>query len=151
MIHYTRLEDYIRDLYINLSINCPEQLGVESLAKALNLKIYYADANMRFNDTIVLKKTSIQQEWQSFGHEVGHYLLHVGNQLVMHYLFNELQENQANYFAYHFCIPTFMLSDSRVKNVYEVMNLFNVEFEFAQRRLSMYQSKFIYEVTDHAL
>lgn len=86
-----------------------------------------------------------QQQWQKFGHEVCHYLIHCGQQLNMYYLFRDLQENQANYFAYHFCIPTFMLEDLKEVTVYEVMNLFNVEYEFAFKRLEMYERKIIHE------
>ncbi|HLR71553.1 MAG TPA: ImmA/IrrE family metallo-endopeptidase [Pseudogracilibacillus sp.] len=75
-----------------------------------------------------------------FGHEVCHYLRHCGNQLKMHPLFLQLQESQANHFAYHFCVPTFMLQQLREVTIYDVMELFNVEFDFALRRLEMYRN-----------
>lgn len=62
----------------------------------------------------------------------------------MHRLFIDLQEYQAAYFAYHFSIPTFMLEDLKEVSACEIMNLFNVEEEFALRRLEMYQNK-VYE------
>ncbi|MFE0508100.1 ImmA/IrrE family metallo-endopeptidase [Peribacillus butanolivorans] len=41
---------------------------------------------------------------QEFAHELCHILRHDGNQIYMPKMFIKLQENQANYFTYHFCI-----------------------------------------------
>ncbi|MBP1948481.1 Zn-dependent peptidase ImmA (M78 family) [Virgibacillus litoralis] len=130
-------------MYRHLKIQSPQELGIDVIARKLNLNVLYGGVSLRFGNDFVIKKSTKQKEWQLFGHEVGHYLRHYGNHLVMHYLFMDLQELQANHFAYHFCIPTFMLQDLYDLNVYQVMNLFNVEYEFAQTRLSMYQNKLI--------
>ncbi len=51
-----------------------------------------------------------------------------------------------------FCAPLLITSNgtyvSYVKGVtvYDVMNLFNVEFDFALRRLEMYKSKILSEI-----
>ena len=58
--------------------------------------------------------------------------------------FINLQEWQAKQFAYHFCVPTFMLDDLEEVTVYEIMNQFNVDEEFAVRRLEMYQNKILF-------
>ncbi|MDY0394741.1 ImmA/IrrE family metallo-endopeptidase [Virgibacillus halophilus] len=81
-----------------------------------------------------------KKEWQEFGHELAHHLRHCGQQLNMHPLFRQLQEYQATYFAYHFCVPTFMLQQLIGISVKQIMNLFNVEYEFAVRRLEIYQN-----------
>lgn len=140
---YTHLEDYIAELYGNMSISHPDQLNISSLSKRLRVNIYYSSASFRIGNNIVIKRSNKRREWQEFGHEVCHYLVHPGNQLKMHFLFRDLQEYQANYFAYHFCVPTFMLEDVNDLSVYKIMNLFNVEYEFALRRLEMYERKIL--------
>jgi len=143
IINYSHLEDFINQLYINLHVNNPNQLEIAYLSKRLNLNIYYGKVSLRYEDDLMIKKSNKQKEWQLFGHEVGHYLRHTGNHLAMHSLFMDMQEYQATNFAYHFCIPTFMLHEISEFSVYNVMNLFNVEYGFASRRLEMYQSKFM--------
>ena len=136
---YTHLEDYIYDLLEVIKINEPKELTIDNVANRLDLTVTYRSKAYRFNDLIVLRPGTRQQEWQSFVHELSHYLRHVGNQLSMHYLFRDLQEYQAN----HFCVPTFMLQKLKEVSVQAIMNLFNVEEGFAFRRLEMYQSKII--------
>ncbi|MGJ9460327.1 ImmA/IrrE family metallo-endopeptidase [Oceanobacillus sp. CF4.6] len=140
-INYTHLEDCINALYKTMRINKPHQLEITQIANHLQLKIHYSSFSLRMGNVIVLRNSSKQREWQSFGHEVGHYLGHEGNQMKMFYMFLELQEWQANAFAYHFCVPTFMLEEIKNPTVYEVMDLFNVEYEFAMNRLEMYERK----------
>jgi Zn-dependent peptidase ImmA (M78 family) len=47
-----------------------------------------------------------QQQWQDFCHELAHILLHTGHQGRMFSLFHEYQENKANHFMYHACVPS---------------------------------------------
>ncbi len=151
IIKYTHLEDSVRDLYRYLKIQSPQELGIDVIASKLNLNVLYGGVSLRLGNDFVIKKSTEQKEWQLFGHEVGHYLRHSGNHLVMHPLFMDLQEYQANYFAYHFCVPTFMLQGLYSLNVYQIMNLFNVEYEFAETRLNMYKNKMIIGGEYHAL
>ena len=141
---YTHLEDYVFDLYTSIGVFNPSDLDMKVIAKKIGVKILYKNQTFRFNNEVLLSGGSPQEEWMDFGHEVSHYLRHCGNQLNMPPLFVDLQELQANHFAYHFCVPTFMLDRLRVKNAYEVMTLFNVDFEFALRRLEMYQNRLYY-------
>lgn len=143
-MHYTHLEDYIFKLYKSLSINKPEQLIKEDIAKKLKLEICYRSKGVLCDDSIILVKSTQRKEWMMFGHEMCHYLRHTGMQLIMHPLFRQLQEYQASYFTYHFCVPTFMLEDLKGVTAYDVMNLFNVDYDFAVRRWEMYQSKMFY-------
>lgn len=139
------MEDFINQLYINLHVNNPNQLEIAYLAKRLNLNIYYGRTGLILDNNIVIRISNKQREWQLFGHEVGHYLRHEGNHLPMYPLFRDLQENQANYFAYHFCVPTFMLRELKEISIQSISETFKVDYAFASRRLEMYQSKFIYE------
>lgn len=140
----TYTEEYVNRIYKSISIKQPEELGIKNIATKMKLNVFYGNCSFRMGRDIVIKKSSDQSEWQRFGHEVGHYLRHCGNQLNMYFLFRDLQEYQANYFAYHFCVPTFMLQKFKEVTVYDVMNAFNVEYEFALKRLEMYERKMIY-------
>ncbi|MGE7094371.1 hypothetical protein ACQKII_23655 [Lysinibacillus sp. NPDC048646] len=60
-------------------------------------------------------------------------------------LFREYQDNKANNFMYHACIPSFMLDelehcDAGALTVQHVQQLFNVEYDFAVKRLDQYIS-----------
>ncbi|WP_246202667.1 ImmA/IrrE family metallo-endopeptidase [Virgibacillus doumboii] len=148
---YTYMEDFVTDLYYRLRITEPNQLYMFVIAKKLGINIVYRKTTFRFGNDIILEKSSEQVEWQQFGHELGHRLRHVGQQLNMPYLFRQLQEYQATQFAYHFCIPTFMLDNLYDYSIYDVMNLFNVEYEFALRRLEMYKNSILLEGMSNVL
>lgn len=143
-MYYSYLEEYIIKLYAFMKISEPYQLNCAEIAQKLGIKLHYGYFNMRYANYIVIKKSTKQKEWQDFGHEVCHFLQHEGNQLEMHSLFFDFQEWQANCFAYHFCVPTFMLEKVKEKSVYNIMDLFNVEYQFAFKRLEMYERKMIH-------
>ena len=112
------------------------------IAKKLGLEIIYDENKIfYFGNEISLERGTKMQEWLDFAHEVCHHLRHAGIQISMHPLFIDLQENQANYFVYHFCVPTFMLDDLKEVNVDVIMCEFNVEVEFALRRLEIYENR----------
>lgn len=142
----THLEDYIYNQYQSIGINTPEQLDMLVIAKRLGVEIVYKETIFRFNNEIVLSPGSPQEEWINFGHEICHYLRHCGNQAVMHPLFVELQEWQADNFAMHFCVPTFMLDRIRLppdrqEAIQLISDTFNVDYEFAEKRLERYSQK----------
>lgn len=138
---YTHLEDYIYNLFKLLEIKEPKDLTIEKVSKKLGLTVTYKNKAYRFENEINIQKSTKMQEWLDFTHEVCHYLRHCGSQVSMHPLFRQLQEYQADYFAYHFCVPTFMLEKIKEVSIYEIMNQFNVEYEFAVRRFEMYQNR----------
>lgn len=141
-MYYTDVEKFVESLYKQLDIYSPMQLSLSAIAEALQIEIIYSETiSMRIDNYIVLPRSSRQNEWQYFGHELCHYLLHEGDQRFMHSLFVDLQENQANHFAYHFCVPTFMLNQLSIKSVYDIQQHFPVTFSFALHRLEMYRNK----------
>ncbi|MEA1855626.1 ImmA/IrrE family metallo-endopeptidase [Cytobacillus sp. OWB-43] len=142
---YSHLEEFIYELYTSIGIKKPEDLDMDNIAKKLGIKIVYRKRSFRFNNEIVLARSTKQGEWMSFGHEVTHYLRHSGNQLNMNPLFRDLQEFQANHFAYHFCVPTFMLEEIKDVTAYEIMNQFNVDFDFALRRFEIFKNKIYFQ------
>lgn len=137
------IERYVYNLYKSIQIGHPEQLEIKSIASKLGISVLYGSLSFSFNNVIVLEKTNEQMEWQTFGHEICHVLRHAGNQLNMHPLFVQLQEWQADYFAYHFCVPTFMLMQLKEVTIDVIANNFNVEYEFALKRLEMFKNKLI--------
>lgn len=83
---------------------------------------------------------SRQKVLQDFAHELGHILRHEGHQQAMFEQFRIYQEWQAKQFAYHFCIPTFLLNELelpqlRCEAVWVIAKTFNVELTFAAERL----------------
>ncbi|GAB4074758.1 hypothetical protein GCM10028778_22610 [Barrientosiimonas marina] len=124
-----------------MRITTPQQMSIKRIANSLGINIHYGCVNFIIDNDIVIRETTKQREWQLFGHELGHYLRHAGNQYVMCYLFRDLQEYQADHFAYHFCVPTFMLDNVQPLTVHDVVNLFCVEYQFARQRLDMYQQR----------
>ncbi len=139
---YTHLEEFIYKLLTSIGVKSPKDLEMYSIAKKLGIKVTYEEKKVFYTENeIILKRSTKAQEWLDFIHELCHYLRHCGSQLDMHPLFIELQEYQANYFVYHFCVPTFMLEQMDDCSVYNIMNTFNVDFKFASRRLEMWISK----------
>ncbi len=140
---YSHIEEYIYELYTSIGVENPWDIDMILIAKKLGVEVIYKEKPFRFDNEIILVRGDKSEEWMEFGHEICHFLRHCGSQLDMHPLFIDLQEYQANYFSYHFCVPTFMLDKLFNYTIYDVMNLFNVEFEFASKRLEMYKNKFV--------
>jgi len=147
--YYSHLEDYIKDFYTKIGIITPTLLDFREIAEKLGIKVFYwpdSSQALFVNEKpfIFLNESlSKQQQWQEFGHELSHVLLHTGDQFYMSPLFHEYQEHKANNFMYHFCMPTFMLDelelyDCTPSTVIHLQKLFNVKYEFAFKRLSQY-------------
>lgn len=149
MYNMSYTEDFVRNLYSKISILEPQQLDFRLIAARLGIKVFYWKEQSQalfFKDypyILINNQLNEQQQWQDFGHELGHVLLHVGNQHKMSPSFREYQEYKANHFMYHACIPTFMLNKIKKEHlsVEFVMKLFKVEQEFARARLIQYISK----------
>lgn len=138
---YTHLEDYIYNLFKLAGINEPKDLTIENVSNKLDLTVTYKKKAFRFDNEINIQRSNKMQEWLDFAHEICHYLRHCGSQVGMHPLFRQLQEYQADYFAYHFCVPTFMMEDLRINYIKEIVCHFNVDWDFATRRFEIYQNK----------
>ena len=70
---------------------------------------------------------------------------YIFNCRFMHFLLAKYkyQEYKANSFMYHACIPTFMLNELSINDyssstVLKVSKLFQVEYDFALKRLTQY-------------
>lgn len=144
-----RTERYIQQFYQSINIYDPLLLTIEQIVDHLNLKIMYwphSSAIASHNDNYIIflnERLSMQRQWQEFGHEMYHYFYDETNYNVLRESYATYGESKADYFAYHFCVPTFMLEKLKGVDVYDVMRLFNVEFNFALRRLEMFRNKII--------
>ena len=147
--HYTHTEDYVKTFYEKIGITKPQELKFQTIAKKLGIHVFYwPDASQALftgNKGFILLNENLtpQQQFQEFFHELSHVLFHAGNQSKIPASFREYQEAKANIFMYHAAIPTFMLDQLHIYNfdimtVYEVQKLFNVEYEFAVKRLQHY-------------
>lgn len=144
------MEQFVNSLFKFLKITQSDQLNIKTISALTNISVNYwefgseAVSYKGSKKIFINEKLSKQERWQEFAHELYHLLGHVGSQnKYMHRLFMTHQEKQAEYFSYHFCVPTFMLDNLKGVDVYVIMRLFNVEFDFAMRRLEMYQSKYL--------
>lgn len=154
MHYYSHLEDYIKDFYTKMGIVNPNLLDYRKISVNIGIKVFYwADSSQALFSKempfIFLDETLNQhQQWQEFCHELAHVLLHTGDQFNMSPLFHEYQERKANNFMYHACMPTFMLDELQLcdytpNTVLKLQELFNVEYEFALKRLTHYYNKLI--------
>src|SRR5690606_11327610 len=140
-------ELFIMQFYESISVICPYELSIMHIAEKLNMEVCFwnfGSAIAQFtgiHKMFINKRLSEQQQWQDFGHEMYHYFYDDTNYCLLKESFAEYGETKADYFAYHFCIPTFMLQELKEVSVYDVMELFNVEYDFAFRRLEMYKHK----------
>lgn len=142
-------EFHIKRLYCSINIYDPYQLSIENIANKLNITIHYweftsaiAESNGRYR-MFINEYLNKQQQWMDFGHEMKHFYCDKENQIYLKEQYVDYMETKADYFAYHFCIPTFMLQELKGVTAYDVMNLFNVEFAFALKRMEMYKNSLI--------
>lgn len=141
------MEIFIKNLYQSIELIEPHQLTISFISKALGIKVHYwefasAIAERRGKYIVFTNNTvNDQQQWQDFGYGMKHYFFN--NNIYIHLVERILayKEIKADYFAYHFCVPSFMLDDLNKLTVYEVKRKFNVESDFALKRLIMYQGK----------
>lgn len=159
------LEEQIFSIYASLNISHPSQIChnelIDLTANKFNIRIYYFDEPSEANNLggiyrIFLNENQTEQQiWQDFGHELGHILRHEGCQWIMNNPFRDYQEWQAESFAHHFCVPTFMLDclefpRLRCEAVGLVASLFNVETTFADARLEKWlQNRQNYLLSNH--
>lgn len=147
--HYTHIEDYIKTFYEKIGITKPQELKFQIIAERLGIQVFYwpEPSQALFNGQrgyiCINESLTVQAQWQDFNHELAHLLLHTGRQRRLPESFRTYQESKANNFMYHACIPTFMLDemdlfDVTASTVDIVQMIFNVERDFAVKRLTSY-------------
>ena len=146
---YSALELEIKELYGQLQIYDMQPLNIEKAAKHFDISLIYKPIeskafSIRNRRAIFIdeRKDPLRQR-EDFCHEFCHILKHAGTQNNIHYLFKQMQENQANAFMYHFAVPSFILNNINLPNtIYEavpfISNNFGVSYEFSRHRLEMF-------------
>lgn len=144
-----KTELFISDFYQSLNVAETSLCTIATITERLNMKkLYWSHSSTiaTHNDRYIVfinESINVQQQWQEFGHEMSHYFFDECRYDKLINSYAAYGETKADYFAYHFCVPTFMLQKLKGVDVYKIMNLFNVEYDFAMRRLEMYESKLI--------
>ncbi|MGG0775989.1 ImmA/IrrE family metallo-endopeptidase [Bacillus rugosus] len=151
-IQLSHLEEEVKKIYTKLNMLTPEEIDMERIAAAFQIWIHYERKGSSMfcinglYSMVLDSRTSRQQQWEDFVHELGHVIKHCGNQFNMNRMFRQLQEYQANSFMYHFCVPTFMLEKISLPRMQSeaiklIGDIFNVTYPFAAKRLEMYRRK----------
>ena len=142
---YNIMEDYIEKLYNSIAIYRPHQLDMESIATRLGTTLVFLPyGSMTIGDAILIDERLTEcEQWQDFGHELCHIEWHDGNQRVLPSSYMEYQEWKATNFAYHACVPTFMLERLKLPSheseaIYMIQKMFKVDYSFAKKRLHLY-------------
>jgi Zn-dependent peptidase ImmA (M78 family) len=158
--NYSIIEEYVKNLYHQLSIYVPHQIDMIDIAVKLDVWLHFEDVKSKaiekddVHSIFIDNRLSSQDQWQDFAHELCHVLMHCGNQLNMPADFIQYQESKAKNFAYHFCIPTFMLEKlylpvRKKEAIGLIANTFNVKYKFAKKRLEQWilqrESNLFYE------
>jgi len=149
MCHTSYMENFVKEFYTKLDILEPHQLDYKEISYKLGIKIFYwyepSQALFLKQHSYIFLNAHLSkvQKWQDFCHELGHVLLHAGNQRRLSAEFVKYQEAKANLFMYHACVPSFMLdqleiNDYTSETINLVAGLFCVEGPFAARRLEQY-------------
>ncbi|MEH7674446.1 ImmA/IrrE family metallo-endopeptidase [Bacillus pumilus] len=151
---YSALEIEVKDIYGQLQIHDMQPLNIDAVAMHFDISLIYKPIeskafSIRNRKAIFIdeRKNSLQQR-EDFCHELCHILKHTGTQNNAHYLFKQMQENQANAFMYHFAIPSFILNKIDIPNsIYEaapyISSNFGVSYNFAHHRLEMFYRNLI--------
>ncbi|MCW4358130.1 ImmA/IrrE family metallo-endopeptidase [Bacillus altitudinis] len=151
---YSALEIEVKDIYSQLLLDEMNPLNIEVVARHFDISLIYKSAESKaisiLNKKVIFideRKNSFQQR-EDFCHELCHILKHTGAQNNTHYLFKQMQENQANAFMYHFAVPSFILNKIDMPNsIYEavpfISRRFGVSFDFAHHRLEMFYRNLI--------
>jgi Zn-dependent peptidase ImmA (M78 family) len=151
------LEDWIQELYSQLDFFRPRQLDFLEIAAKLGIYVQFQKFGSRIYDGEIIldERLTVQKQWQEFAHELCHLYRQYGNQLAMNKEFLSLQEAQADNFALHFCIPTFMLLRYEISNFLDVeagvpfiAKEFGVTEEFARERLRQFKRKILQAKSD---
>ncbi|EUJ64819.1 ImmA/IrrE family metallo-endopeptidase [Listeria fleischmannii] len=148
----TLLEEKVKGLYEELEIQTPRDLDMQEICSKLNIKFklwdYGSEAGTINNKPYICidKRLNFREQWGDFGHELGHIIKHCGNQKHLPATFVEYQEIQANHFAEHFLVPTFILNRINFppfpceENIFYLMKLFPVDRTIAKKRLLQYST-----------
>lgn len=144
----TTADEYVTRMYETVNMHKPSELCPRTICERLGKSLVYLPAKCtRVGDVIYMDSRLSREEcWQTFGHELCHLLWHHDNQLHLSQSFIDMQERDANNFAYYACVPSCMLMNIELSDdfnlaVHRIATTFNVTPAFAKRRLEIHISK----------
>ncbi|GAB6005712.1 hypothetical protein JCM12214_16120 [Geobacillus vulcani] len=156
------LEMHISTVYQQYNILYPYQLDEQYLADVFDISIVYASRSFGYWDDCRIIGLHKDLRFDSakrravFFHELGHLLLHVGDQLNMSKSFRDYQEIQANRFMLFAAIPYHMLTyiDLSAKRDFilcEMQDLFKVPVDVCASRLDYIEKKILQICAENSL
>lgn len=149
MKYLHNIVEFVECIYKDLKIDNPHKMSIELITDHFDIGLHYWSHSSEIvgfyerYEMFIDEKITWREQWQDFGHEMSHYFLDDTCSTALNDLYVDYRESKAEYFSYHFCVPTFMLNQLDDITIYNIMNLFNVEFEFALRRLEMYKNRML--------
>lgn len=150
----TETEQWINKKYQENGIYYASDMDIEHIASIFNseIRFYNGPSFAKWEDNeysfIFLNSYScIEQQRETFFHELPHPLLHVGSQHHLPELFTELQEAQATQFQLYAAMPIYMIHEF-IHDVYSwaafekvLSEAFCLPIRFVQRRLNQINNR----------
>lgn len=159
------LEIAIERCYRKEGILSPIDLTIRNVSHAFNVDVEYYDGKP-FADwigsrgiVVLNQKDDIPEQRSDFFHEVGHCVLHVGNQKSLNSLFVDLQEAQSSRFQYYAAMPVFMIAqfsptgsptDSWKEYYAQLAEAFILPVDLVERRIIQIKARIDQEKRDIA-
>jgi Zn-dependent peptidase ImmA (M78 family) len=155
----TELEQMINKTYIDNGIFYPEELEIDVASDIFKVDLQYYSDGPSFADypegeepVIFLNAYGSERQRRSdFFHELGHPLLHVGDQSNMPKLFEQLQEAQAGQFQLYAAMPIYMI-EPYIHECYTISALektlaeaFRLPESLVQRRILQIENRIYWE------
>jgi hypothetical protein len=143
----TSAEKWITDKYKQSGIHYVSDLDIDIIASIFNgmIKQTNSRSHVRWDDDVnffvvfLNRRLSIEEKRVQFFHELAHPLLHVAKQNgLLHNLYVELQEIQANQFLHYAAIPYYLIESYLVAkpDVFEIAEDFKLPVWLVQQRLN---------------
>ncbi|WP_054970893.1 ImmA/IrrE family metallo-endopeptidase [Alicyclobacillus ferrooxydans] len=149
----TPLESAIESWLRKLDMLSPYEIDLDIIAQELNIELRYLPRetnSVRLGDThfvVVDSRLHWTQQRIEMAHEIGHILMHAGNQLRMPDDLRNLQEWQADRFGMYLLMPTFMVANcltsaySRKQMLRQLAEVFDVTDVFVDVRLNILEQR----------
>lgn len=148
------LESIVVDFYKRNHIRNPQDIDMDMFAYDGGIWVHYSSVpstHYEMDDAmysvIIDNRLPWEQQRVELAHELGHCILHVGNQSYISEQMRGLQEAQADRFAMYALVPTFMiancivLASSRQQLVSQLAYTFDVPMPFMDARLSLLEQR----------
>jgi hypothetical protein len=147
----TALELKIEQYYKEHGILAPIDLTIRNVSHAFDVDVEYYDGKP-FADwigprgiVVLNQKYALPDQRADFFHEVGHCVLHVGDQSTLPSLFVDLQEAQSLRFQYYAALPYFMIANIAYESYSSLLQTLSQSFvlptSFIQQRVKQISNR----------